>query len=281
MRPMADKFAPGVFWTALLGYLTLGILPLVTLPRKLRSFAARERDQLFHFAQWMRQQFGSDADLLDPRTPALDQVVHVLRLVSWMCAAIAVGAIVWVIARGADPEMVWRLAYGQGRRPYYHSYHETFFMVWMPSLCVGYAAHWLAVRVHQTRVQRFVHNFNELARGRALSPATSPSEFLGFRPLWIIGAMLFLGNGIWWGIPLMVAGAAQSRYIRHGSRWIRQDLAQRVRDVLRATRPTMTLTVPVVLRRKCPVSMCQAPLPQTAAFCPRCGTRVAAVDRVA
>jgi len=283
MRPMVERSAPSLIGTAFLAIVSFGIIPLFTLPRKLRSFAARERDQLWHFAQWMRGQFGAEADSLDPRTPALDQVVHVLRLVSWGCAAIALGSIFWYLLNGAESDDLMRVGYGYFRhqRFLYSAWDESFFPLWMTSLCVGYGAHWIAVQVHQTRVRRFVESFNQLAREQSLGPLTAPPEVFGFRPMWIVGAVVFGWNGVLWGIPLMLAGAAQTRYIRERSRWTRQDLAQRVRDVLRETAPTVMMPTPVLLRRKCPVAICQAPLPQTATFCPRCGTRVAAVDRVA
>ena len=141
--------------------------------------------------------------------------------------------------------------------------------------------HWFAVQLHQSRVRQFIDQFNRLAMSKNLHPINPPTEVLGLHPVWLIAAVGFLGGGVIWGVPLMLAGAAQSRYIKHRSRWTRADFAQRVRDVLRTMHPSMLLTVPVILRRKCPMSLCEAPLPQTAVFCPRCGTRVAAVDRVA
>lgn len=283
MRPVADPYAPRLVRTLVMAIGSLGVIPLVTLPSKLREFAARERDQLWHLAQWMRAQFGADADGLDPRTPALDHAVHVLRLISWAGALVATGSIVWFLAVQGDVEALIRASYGYftSLRWGYDDAAETFFPIWMASLCIGYAAQWSAVQVHQVRVRRFVELFNELAMKRRLRPVPPRREVLGMLPVWLIAGVFFLKFGVLWGVPMVLAGAAQTRYIRRSSRGTRQELAQRVRDVLQTKFPAMQLAVPVMLRRKCPVNLCQAPLPQSAIFCPRCGMRVAAVDRVA
>src|SRR4051794_22466643 len=156
MRPIADPYAPKFASTVLLAVVSLGVIPLVTLPSKLRNFAARERDQLWHFAQWMRTQFGSGADELDPRTPALDSAMHVLRLISWVCALIALGAILWFMSMGADAIDLMHVSYDQfGDRYLSTELTDTFFKIWMTSLCIGYVAQWAAVQVHQTRIKRF------------------------------------------------------------------------------------------------------------------------------
>jgi hypothetical protein len=183
MRPMAERFAPSLIGTAFLAIVSFGIIPLFMLPRKLRSFAARERDQLWHFAQWMRGQFGAEANSLDPRTPALDQVVHVLRLVSWGCGLIALGSIFCYVINGAQSDDLMRVGYGYFRhqRFLFSAWDESFFPLWMTSLCVGYAAHWAAVQVHQTRVRRFVECFNKLARQQSLLSSDMDSGRSDFR----------------------------------------------------------------------------------------------------
>jgi hypothetical protein len=283
MRPLVEPYAPRLIRTLIVAVFTFGIAPLIQLPRKLRNFAGRERDQLWHLAQWMRLQIGHDADSLDPRTPGPDRAIYLLRLVSWAGALVALGSIVWYMTYGRDLEDMGRATYGYFSARSSHTWplDEQLFGIWMPALCIGYVAQWLAVQVHQVRVRRFIAQFNRVAESYHIRPIVPPPDALGLRPLWLAGAFGFMCIGMLWGIPLMLAGGAQSRYIKHRSLWTRAELAQRVRDVLRETRPAMMLAVPVVLRRKCPVAVCQAPLPQIAAFCPRCGTRVAAVDRVA
>lgn len=281
MRPY-EVYAPRLFGTGLVAVVTMGIWPLLMMPRKLRTFAARERDQLLHLAEWMRLQFGSDAGELDPRTPGIDGTIYLLRLVSWGAAMAGLGALIWYISGGLQVDDLVRATYGYFRTRW-HPYRldETVFAWWTGSLSIGYAAHWLAIQLHQSRIRRFVESFNRVAQKQGIKLVGMPPDVLGLRPMWLIAGLIFLSGGVLWGVPLMLAGAAQSRYIKHRSRWTRADLAQRVRDVLRTTHPSMILTVPMSLRRKCPVSLCQAPLPQSAVFCPRCGMRVAAVDRVA
>ena len=81
---------------------SFGVIPLLLLPGKLREFGARERDQLWHLAQWFRDQFGVEQHQLDPRTPMLDRVMHVLRIVSWTSAFVALGSSVWYCLNGHD-----------------------------------------------------------------------------------------------------------------------------------------------------------------------------------
>jgi hypothetical protein len=282
MRPY-EVYAPKLLGTILVAIVTMGIGPLLMMPRRLRSFAARERDQLLHLGEWMRLQFGSDAHALDPQTPGFDGVIYLLRLVSWGAAMAALASLVWYIRDGLQVDDLVHATFGYFRTRWhpYGRHDEMVFAWWTGSLSIGYAAHWLAIQLHQSRIRRFVERFNEVAQKQSFKPVAMPKDVLGLRPVWLLAGAGFLGCGVLWGVPLMLAGAAQSRYIKHRSRWTRADLAQRVRDVLRTLHPSMILNVPMSLRRKCPVNLCQAPLPQAAVFCPRCGMRVAAVDRVA
>jgi hypothetical protein len=282
MRPFADRYVMGLVKTGFLAVVSFGVLPLILLPRKLREFAARERDQLWHLAQWMRVQFGADAEALQPRSPALDRFVHLLRLISWGSAAVAIVIIVSYVSGAPRGEDLARATYGYFRHPHYgYREVEQLFAVWTISLCIGYSAHWFAVLAHQARVRNFISDFNELAQRKGVRPMMLPPEVLGFSVVWLFGGFILMKCGAFWGLPLALAGAAQTRYIKSQARTTRAQLAERVREVLSATRPQMLVPVPVVLRRKCPVSLCQAPLPPTATYCPRCGMRVAAVDRVA
>ena len=283
MRPMAAPYTPGLMRTLVLSLVSFGVIPLLLLPGKLREFGARERDQLWHLAQWFRDQLGIEDDTLDPRTPMLDRVMHVLRIVSWTSALIALGSIVWYCLNGHDIFDLFFATYGFFSSRYHPNgaQDELLFTIWMPSLCVGYAAQWASVQVHQARVRDFLARFNSIAGQRGVKRMAPPPEVLGLRPIWLAGALGFMCFGVIWGVPLMLAGGAQTRYIWHRSRGLRAEFAQRMRDLLRQTRPMTRFNIPVNLRRKCPVEICQAPLPQVATFCPRCGTRVAAVDRVA
>ena len=195
----------------------------------------------------------------------------------------ALGSIVWYCLNGHDIFDLIFATYGYFTSHYHPNgtRDEMLFTIWMPSLCLGYAREWAAVQVHQARVRNFLTRLNAIASQHGLKRIASPPEVLGLRPLWLAGAFGFMCYGVIWGVPLMLAGRAQTRYIKHRSRGLRAAFAQVVRDVLRHTRPMTRFNIPVMLRRRCPVDNCQAPLPQVATFCPRCGTRVSSLDRVA
>ncbi len=90
-----------------------------------------------------------------------------------------------------------------------------------------------------------------------------------FSPLVIVAAILFLHYGVWWAIPMLLAGTTQRRYISSTSRQTRGAIAQRIR--LMDSRGTMDTEV----GRRCSQTACQATLPAHALFCPRCGTSAA------
>jgi hypothetical protein len=80
--------------------------------------------------------------------------------------------------------------------------------------------------------------------------------------------------GALWGIPMMLAGAAQRRAVRRVSTRNRAALAHRLRAMMLARRSAAAaVPLPVYLRRLCPNPLCRAPMVETAAFCTRCGRR--------
>jgi hypothetical protein len=80
----------------------------------------------------------------------------------------------------------------------------------------------------------------------------------------------------------MLCGAVQRSYVRRESFQIRAAMARRVRAMAQAEQPGAHLPTPIWLRRHCPHKLCQSIVPESAAFCPRCGTRVSGpVDQMA
>ena len=139
----------------------------------------------------------------------------------------------------------------------------------------GAALCWLIqVNSHIGRVRRFVGTFNQLSGGYGVGPIRPPGLHLGIRPLWILGAVAICALGGYWAAPVMLAGAAQRRYVRTTSQRLRSDLARRQREVLLRQRPTLRVPTSVYLMGACPQPNCRAPLPPEAVYCRRCGTRV-------
>jgi hypothetical protein len=83
--------------------------------------------------------------------------------------------------------------------------------------------------------------------------------------------------GAYWGVPLMLAGAVQRRYISRTSARVRAEAADRVRTILLLRRPVMRVPPfarPTIL---CRTPNCRAPIPMLANFCARCGARAGRV----
>ena len=128
---------------------------------------------------------------------------------------------------------------------------------------------------HQQRVERYVRYFNGIVDEHGLDPVPLPRLDLGLRPLWLIAGLVLTWSGALWGLPIMLAGAAHRRYTIGTSVLVRSMLAERMRMLLAAGRPTIRVPAPVLPARMCLRPNCRAPLPSAATFCPRCGTRAA------
>jgi hypothetical protein len=141
----------------------------------------------------------------------------------------------------------------------------------------GAALCWLIeINTHVARVRRFVGAFNQLSGRYGVGAVRPPGVQLGLRPLWILGAAATCALGGFWAAPVMLAAAAQRRYIKSTSQRLRTDLARRQRDVLLARRPTLRVPASTHLLGICPRENCRAPYPPEAAYCRRCGTKFVA-----
>jgi hypothetical protein len=93
--------------------------------------------------------------------------------------------------------------------------------------------------------------------------------------MWIVGAIVLASLNALWAVPMMLAGAAQRRYINTIAAGNRAELSRRVEMMLNAQRPVVQRTRVVIgTRIACREALCMAELPQGANFCPRCGRRV-------
>ncbi len=122
---------------------------------------------------------------------------------------------------------------------------------WVTALLLGYACQWMAVRSHTMTVDSLA-----VAIGGPASPRVTRS---GLNPFWIIAAIAFCGIRAWWGIPLVLAGAMQRRYVRVNGPKIQAAFAAQVHS------STSGLT------KICRTYRCGAHLAPAANFCPRCG----------
>jgi hypothetical protein len=148
------------------------------------------------------------------------------------------------------------------------------FNTWTLALSGAYVCHWLQVQLHAKAVRKFVERFNAVAAAEGLTPVATKMPGAGIRPIWLVGAAIMAGTGNLWGVPMMLAGAAQARIARFTSTANRAAMAHRLRAMLLARRPNESVPLPVYLRRLCSNEQCRAPVHESACFCPRCGSRI-------
>lgn len=284
-RPPPERYTWGAFTTFLFGALSFGVLPLLFPFRRGRQFRLIERDQLLHLSEWMRQQNPQTAATLPMKHDDIHRDASVWFFIGLASAFVTMWIVASHVLQGG-----WRvvdllhIVYGTQRQSIWPQ--GSFGDVWLdrllPVMLVGQFAYWWTFVSQSLGGRAFARRFNEFAKAEGLAPVAIPEVSLGFRPLWITGAIIFISLHAPWGAVMMLAGGAQRRYIRHTSTQLRLELAQRVRDVMAVKRPLAKVPVATHLRHTCRDEKCRSPLPAVAKFCPRCGKKVTeAVDRVA
>jgi|GEM_PF-1546106 len=284
-RPPLERYTWGAFGTFFFGALSFGILPLLFPLRRQRQFHLIERDQYFHLSEWMRLQCGDNASDLPESHDEINRNAGVPFIVGIASAFVTMWIVLThIIHSGWSFGDLLRLAYGTPWTILVNVGRSG--DIWLdrlvPTMLIGQIAYWFNGLLQSRSTRRFAERFNLLAKKEGFAPVSVPALSFGLRPLWMVGALIFISLHAPWGAVMMLAGASQRRYIRHESMNLRLQLAQRVRDVMAVKRPLTRVPVSTSLREKCNDEKCRSPLPATARFCPRCGKRVAEkVDRVA
>lgn len=288
-RPILGRLAWGPIKSLVLGGITFGILPLIAWPKKFHRFVLAEQQQFWHLLEWLRVTTG------DPQAARVRDSVRFTGAppTVWfvpvaMLAILAANILPWINGYGINldhatygsPERVQRLFEGGWLNATRSPIH--FFGIWTICLAVAYLSHWGHVRAHSSKINLLVAQMNPIFQRQNLPPVDWRDIGAGIRPLWGVVAIIGVFAGAWWAIPAAMAGAVHYRYIRGTSLKMRNDLAQRVRTLLQRQRPAMDVPTPYRLRSVCRNPLCAKPSPENAAFCPRCGTRLApSLDAVA
>jgi len=285
-RPVGADGGWGAVKSVVVGALSFGVVPLLTWPARLGSFITAERAELWHLAEWVRLRTGrAEAVELQRSAERLGVRARLSGLALLTVLAVAATFFAYFNDYSFSFHRLIRVTYVAGWPRHADAAWRAegkLWMVWTVGLSLAYLAHYVQVRRHARAVEAFVRQFNRIGEGEGLSAARLPELGLGIRPLWVAGAIVLVGVGAVWGVPMMLAGAVHRRYTRVVSRAYREELARRVRSMLAMQRPEVAVPVPVKLRRECPTDRCRAKLKEGANFCHRCGARVAAVlDRVA
>ena len=277
-RSFRGHYSWGVVSTFVIAIFSFGVAPLVRWTQNLNRYVRLERTQFWHLAEWLRLQTAHpDAQRLPEEAESI-RWRGALAAASWVWLG---AVVVFVIARLWNSELpgraLWHSTWAARVVPRYDDARPDIHLAWVVGLSVAYALHWLQMQLHGGDVRRFIGKINNVLQWEGVAPLSVPEVGIGFSPLWVLGAVGMCSAGAYWGVPLMLAGAVQRRYISRTSARVRAEAADRVRTILLLRRPVMRVPPfarPTIL---CRTPNCRAPIPMLANFCARCGARAGTV----
>lgn len=278
-RNFRGHYSWGVVSTFVLGVITFGFAPLLRWTQNFHKFVRLERQQLWHLSEWLRLQTGHpDAATLPEETDKIRwRAGLAVTSLAWLGALAFVFAMELLYRTNGSPPVQSIVSWTYGYRFATGKTRVDLFAVWTLCLFAAYGFHWLHVQLHAADVRRFVEKFNRVAEWEGVAPLTAPRLGVGAQPLWMIGAAGMIVAGAVWGLPLMLAGAVQRRYISRTSDRLRAEAAERVRTILLLRRPVMRVPPFARVEILCRAERCRAPIPALGNFCPRCGARAGTV----
>ncbi|MDQ3441967.1 MAG: hypothetical protein M3478_16670, partial [Planctomycetota bacterium] len=238
-RSFRGHYSWGVVTTLLLGIASFGVLPLLRWTQNFHKFVRLERQQLWHLAEWIRLQTAHpDAATLPDEANRIPWRSGLAGTsLAWAAALVFVFGLELAFRTSGLPPVESLISWTYGYRFAAGKTRVDLFAVWTLCLFAAYAFHWLHVQLHAADVRRFVEKLNRVAEWEGFAPLTPPRVGFGAQPLWLIGAAGLIVAGAFWGLPLMLAGAVQRRYISRTSARVRADAADRVRTILLLRRP--------------------------------------------
>ena len=107
---------------------------------------------------------------------------------------------------------------------------------------------------------------NRRAKGGTVRQVRNDTGRLALGPVWVVAGVLLCWFNAWWGIPLVLAGATQRRYLLAASPRLQRALSAQAHDAVTLAASGLPGA------RFCPTPHCGNRLPAAARFCPRCGT---------
>lgn len=277
-RSFRGHYSWGVLTTLVVGLLSFGILPLLRWTQQFHRYVRLERQQLWHLAEWLRLQTAHpDAATLPDETNQI-RWRGPLAAAAWLWLGAVVVFFALQLWHAATPgHTLLASTFGFRSRAVSGAFRPDLFAAWTVGLFVAYALHWLHVQLHAADVRRFIEKINRVAEWEGIPPLTLPQAGPGAQPLWLLGALAMVMAGAVWGVPLMLAGAVQRRYISRTSACVRAEAADRVRTILLLRRPVMRVPQFAQATILCRGERCRAPIPLLANFCARCGARARTV----
>jgi hypothetical protein len=272
----------GAVFSTLVGFFSLGALPVLLWHDRFRDFVEDERHRLRRFADWLRLH-SSRPETMDLRLSADDLGTRPLLSMLSVLSVVALIVLFATQLTGARPLIDQLVGY---------TYHfrdtrewvapltdgQRLFAAWSIGLSVAYLFHWLQVRAHHADVRRFVGHANKVLAHAGVHPVPAPRRGVWLGCLWLFAGVFLASKGAWWGLALALSGASQQRYMSTDSVRLRRSLAARVRQMAHLPGAMADARPAVRSNERCPHVRCLAPLPVGAKFCPRCGHRMHSTD---
>lgn len=262
-RPSRSASPIGSTITAVCSF---GLWPLWIWPQRWQAAADEDRRDLSTLAQWWnRQAPGPAARQLDAAANSVGRGAAASAFLVTAAALVNAAMLAWLIFRGVTVDQLIDITYGH--RQLVHLVHGQLRALnlqhfWMGVLIAAYGLHYLVVRSHASAMKRYLAALDSTATAAGMRWPRSRYGFRGFGLTWALCGVGLCGAGLWWGVPLVMAGARQRQYLRRVRPQLRRDLAAQVRAAMGSS--------PVRMRR-CNTGRCRAILPPAAQFCPRCG----------
>jgi hypothetical protein len=248
----------------ILGFLTLGLLPLFRMRKQFRDVIRFERQEMWYFSEFLRAR-GQSA-----QAQAIAESSHRLRYRGALdfLGNLCIVAIILVFAKCMDgryniDRLLDRTFLFVGRPAYVNAPTILLpYIAWNVGLAIAYLLHFAQVQLHARGLKRAL---------ASMRPAGPPQDEGDYR--WPIVAVLLGAMGGIWAFFMAVAGGTQRRYVNVISAGSRAAMLQRVHEVSDNHHPAAaTILSYRVHGPRCQNPLCRAMLPSDARFCPRCGT---------
>jgi hypothetical protein len=265
----------GLFTTVILGLFSFGILPLLIWPSRFRDYVAAESRDLQELAEWARLRGRRPAAIGPLLASAEDATFRPLPWVACLLLAVFVVGVFLIsfIQQPAIGANLLAVTYYFHLRPTTLSQIHAIQLhkIWIGVLTVGYLLHWVQVRSHLADVRRFVGRLNPVIEAEYLPTIRLPRTCgMGF--MWVVAAIIMGCYGVWWGIPMLMAGAVQRRYVKSVGRELRHQLVLRLTDIAAQRRLPVIVPPRTLVQHQCANNRCLAILRPDARFCTRCGS---------
>jgi len=278
-QPLPSR-AWGLLTTVILGVCSFGILPLLMWPGRFREYVMAESKAMQEIAEWARVRGKRPAAVGPLMAAAEDAAFKPLPWITCLLLTVFVVATFWLSFMHTS--LTWHRLLAVTY--YFHLEHAGIALpralnlhkIWVAVLCVGYLIHWMQVRSHLSDAKLFVARFNPLVEAEHLPLIAMPRNGSCLRVMWIVTALFMGAYGCWWGIPMLLAAAAQRRYVRVIGPTVRRELHLRMCDIAAQRRmPRPILQTAMASGQQCANRRCLAPLRAGAKFCTRCGSAAA------